>query len=194
MSLVKAPFLIANEVNNKGVLSPNTEDVDVLGIGNPSALIGTMQAYNKYYRFAGSFDFTYEINKNLNVSTLFGIVYDKVRENIFIPRKGVANDSASNAVLDSRLGSQVKRLFSIFADAKLEYAKTFNRNHSLQSRLGIRYQHNEAEQDFALGFNSATDELISVQNGLNALRQVGGGIGEWNWMNLYYNLDYAFKK
>jgi TonB-linked SusC/RagA family outer membrane protein len=193
LSLVKSPFLTPYEVNSKGVFSPNLEDVDILGIGNPSVLIDGMQAYNKFYRFVGSFDFDYEIRKGLNAFVQVGIVYDKVRENIFVPRKGVANDSVSNAVLDSRLGSQVKRLFSFFADSRIEYKKTINFHHQLQSRLGIRYQHNNAEQDYALGFNSATDQLISVQNGLNALRQVGGGIGEWNWMNTYFNFDYSFK-
>ncbi|MGB3007616.1 MAG: SusC/RagA family TonB-linked outer membrane protein [Chitinophagaceae bacterium] len=192
-ALTKAPFLTANEVNSKGVFSPNYEDVDILGIGNPSVLINKMQAYNKYYRFTGSFNFNYEIGKGLNASTLVGVLYDKVRENIFIPRKGVANDSVSNAVLDSRLGSQVKRLFSFYTDTRLEYKKTINRYHQFQTRLGLRYQHNDAEQDYALGFNSATDELISVQNGLNALRQIGGSIGEWNWMNTYFNAEYSFR-
>ena len=193
LSLVKAPFLTSNEVNEKGVFSPNLEDVDFLGIGNPTALIRNMQAYNKYYRFAGAFRFNYEIKKGFTASTIFGVVYDKVRENIFVPRKGVANDTVSNAVLDSRLGSQVKRLFSFYTDSWLEYKKTFQNVHSFQTRLGLRYQHNDAEQDYALGFNSATDELISVQNGLNALRQIGGGIGEWNWMNTYFNAEYGFR-
>lgn len=192
LSLIKAPFTTANEVNSKGIFSPNLEDVDILGIGNPTALIEKMQAYNKYYRFSGTFRFNYEIKKGFTASTIFGVVYDKVRENIFIPRKGVANDSVSNAVLDSRLGSQVKRLFSFYSDSWLEYKRT-TRNSQLLTRLGLRYQKNEAEQDFSLGFNSATDELISVQNGLNALRQVGGGIGEWNWMNTYVNAEYSYK-
>lgn len=193
LSLIKSPFLTDHEVNDKGVFSPNLEDTDILGISNPSALIQTMQASNKYYRFFGSFGFNYEISKTLRASTLFGIVYDKVRETIFIPKKGVADDTLSNAVADSRLGSQVKRLFTVYTDSRLEFSKVFNSVHSLSSRLGLRYQHNSSEQDFALGFNSATDELISVQNGANALRQIGGGIGKWNWMNTYFNVDYGFK-
>ncbi len=193
LALTKAPFLTANEVNSKGVFSPNLEDADILGVGNPNVIIDNMIAANKYYRFSGAFRFNYEIKKGFTASTQFGVVYDKVRENIFVPRKGVANDSVSNAVIDSRLGSQVKRLFSFYTDSRLEYKKIINRHHKIQTRLGIRYQHNNAEQDYALGFNSATDELISVQNGLNALRQVGGGIGEWNWMNTYFNFDYGFR-
>lgn len=193
-ALIKAPFLTENEVNEKGVRSPNLEDTDILGISNPVALIESMQAFNKFYRFNGSFTFKYDISKNLSAHTLFGIVYDKVRENIFVPRKGVANDTLSNEVADSRLGTQVKRLFSVFTDSRLQYAKTWNDKHNIAARLGLRYQHNRAEQDFALGFNSATDELLSVQNGVNALRQIGGGIGEWNWMNTYANLEYGYKE
>jgi hypothetical protein len=47
--------------------------------------------------------FQYDITKSLRQSTLFGIIYDKVRENIFVPRKGVADDTLSNALADSRL-------------------------------------------------------------------------------------------
>ena len=193
LALVKAPFLTNHDVNSAGVESPNLADRDILGISNPSAIIEKMKAYNKYYRFFGAFGFKFEINKNLSANTIIGVVYDKVRENIFVPSKGVAKDTLSNAIANNRLGSQVKRLFSIYNDTRLEYSKAFGRVHTLNARLGLRYQKNDAEQDFALGFNSATDELISVQNGLPALRQVGGGIGEWNWMNTYLNVDYGYK-
>ena len=192
LALTKAPFMTDRELNDKGVVSPNLAETDILGKSNPAVLINNMQAFNKYYRFFGSFRFKYEMSKTLSASAQFGVTYDKVRENIFVPRKGVADDTLSNAVADSRLGSQVKRLFTFYTDAKLEYRK-ISRVNSFVSRLGIRYQHNNAEQDYALGFNSATDDLVSVQNGLNALRQIGGGIGEWNWMNTYFNAEYGFR-
>lgn len=192
-ALIKAPFLGPNEVNEKGVLSPNLEDTDILGVSNPSALISNMQAYNRHYRFMGSYKFSYDFNKSWSASTLFGLVFDKVRENIFVPRKGVADDTLNNFVADSRLGTQVKRLFSVFSDSRIEFKKTYNLRHSFSSRLGLRYQHNKAQQDYTLGYNSATDELISVQNGINALRQTGGGIGDWNWMNTYFNVDYGYR-
>jgi TonB-linked SusC/RagA family outer membrane protein len=192
LSLIKSPFLHDHQVNTKGVESPNLSEVDTLGISNPSAVISNMQAFNKYYRFLGSFGFKYKITDHLSAGTLFGIVVDKVRENIFIPSKGVAKDTLANAVAHNRLGAQVKRLFSVYNDSYLEYQRTFNRVHSLNARLGIRFQHNKAEQDSTLGFNSATDDLVSVQHGSPALRQVGGGIGEWNWLNTYVGADYGF--
>ncbi|SIS94869.1 TonB-linked outer membrane protein, SusC/RagA family [Filimonas lacunae] len=191
-ALTKAPFLHVNEVNEKGVVSPNLADRDTLGFSNPAVLVSDMKASNRFYRFFGSFSFHYEINRFLKASTLIGVQYDKVRENFFIPRKGVVDDTLRNAVADSRLGSQVKRLFSLYTDSRVEYNRGFERTHSLAARAGIRYQNNKAEQDLTLGYNSATDNLTSVQNGVAALRQTSGDVGEWNWMNLYASADYGF--
>ncbi|MCW3093953.1 MAG: SusC/RagA family TonB-linked outer membrane protein [Ferruginibacter sp.] len=98
VALVKAPFLNVHEVNSQGIESPNLADRDILGISNPSAIIEKMLAYNKYYRFYGAFGFKYEINKNLSANTILGVMYDKVRENIFVPSKGIAKDTLSNAI------------------------------------------------------------------------------------------------
>ena len=191
-ALVKAPLLHPNEINEKGLASPNLAERDTFGFSNPAVLIQDMKANNKYYRFAGAFTFNYEINKYLNASTLIGLQFDKVRENYFVPRKGVADDTLLNAIADSRLASQVKQFFSLYNDTRLEYKRLFERTHGLAARIGFRYQNNKAEQDFARGFNSATDNLISIQNGVAALRQVGGDVGEWNWMNIYTGIDYAY--
>ncbi|MEO6731146.1 MAG: SusC/RagA family TonB-linked outer membrane protein [Ferruginibacter sp.] len=193
VALIKSPFLHDHDVNSEGIESPNLADKDILGISNPSAIIEKMLAYNKYYRFYGAFGFKYGISKNWSANTILGVVYDKVRENIFVPSVGISKDTLSNAIANNRLGTQVKRLFTIYNDTRIEYNKAFGHTHKLNARLGLRYQKNSAEQDYALGFNSATNELISVQNGLPALRQVGGGIGDWNWMNTYLNVDYGFK-
>ncbi len=64
--------------------------------------------------------------------------------------------------------------------------------HDLSARIGFRYLKGKAEQDFGLGYNSPIDQLISVQFGSNALRQVGGSIGESTWFNTYLNADYSY--
>ncbi|UYQ94041.1 SusC/RagA family TonB-linked outer membrane protein [Chitinophaga horti] len=192
LSLIKSPFLTTHVVNAEGVRSPNLADKDTLGISNPAAVINNMQAYNRYYRFLGSFGFKYDFDDSWSASTLFSVMYDKVRENIFVPSTGVAKDTLSNAIARNRLGSQVKRIYSMYSDSRISYKKNINNTHNISANLGLRYQKNTAEQDYALGYNSATDELVSVQNGLAALRQIGGGIGEWNWMSVYLNADYGF--
>lgn len=191
LSLVKSPFMHDREVNSEGIESPNLADRDSLGISNPVAVIDKMQAYNKYYRFYGTFGFKYDFSQHWNASTSIGIVYDKVRENIFVPESGLAKDTLPQALAENRMGSQVKRLYSIYNDTRVEFTRTYNNRHSVAVRVGLRYQKNDAEQDYALGYNSPTDELVSVQNGLAELRVVGGGIGKWNWLNTYLGADYG---
>ncbi|WP_187262709.1 SusC/RagA family TonB-linked outer membrane protein [Pontibacter beigongshangensis] len=190
LGLVKSPLVNTNVISDEGVRSPNLTDVDVFNISNPRALIENSNFLNNNYRFFGSVSAGYAFKPNLNLSTMIGITYDKVRESTFIPRKGVLADTLSNAVVYSRMGSQLQRLFSLYNDTKLSYGKEFNNIHGFKSNLGVRYSYNLREHDFGLGYNSATDELQTIGMGVNALRRTGGGIGRWNWLNYYANVDY----
>lgn len=192
LALTKSPLLRIKEVSSKGVESPSFADRDTFGIGNPVVLTDLATGINKSYRFLGSIGFNYELTKSLALSTTLGVTNDKVRENFFIPRKGVADDTLTTDIADSRLGSQVNSLFSLYNDTRLTFNKTIRNVHDVSSRLGIRYLYSETEQDFGLGFNSAIDELISVGNGVNSLRRIGGSIGESNWLNTYFNTDYSY--
>ena len=124
----------------------------------------TTQGIAKNYRFTGSYRFDYELSNTLKAYAMAGVLFDKQRENLFIPRKGVADDTLDNAIAESRLGTQVRRLYSTYFDAGLAYEKVNAGSNRLTARLGQRYQVNRFEQDYTLGFNSATDELISIQN------------------------------
>jgi len=193
LALVKAPFLRTNDVSATGVESPIIADRDTLNIGNPIAITELGQGLNKTYRFAGSMGFNYEFNKKFTLSTIIGIIYGKVRESFFVPRKGVVPDTLNNAVAYSRLGTQVTSLFSLFNDTRLTFTTNYRKIHSFSARAGARYLKNKTEQDYGLGYNSAIDELISVGNGVNALRKIGGEIGESKWFSTYLNADYSFK-
>ncbi len=57
----------------------------------------------------------------------------------------------------------------------------------------MRTQSNKSESDLGLGYNSSTDDFTSVGAGSNLLRQVGGALGEWNWLNIYANANYNFR-
>lgn len=192
VALVKAPFIGTNEVSASGIKSPDITDTDIFNVSNPLALINTMQGFNKNYRFMGSVGFNYSISKTLSASTIVGVTVDKIRENIFIPRKGVVDDTLQNGVIaDSRLGSQTKRILSVYNDTRLSYDKNFSEVHRLSGRLGMRFLQPRIEQDINLGANSATDQLRSVGNGVAALRRTGGDIGKYRWLNTYLAADYS---
>ncbi|MBO9203790.1 MULTISPECIES: SusC/RagA family TonB-linked outer membrane protein [Niastella] len=192
VALVKSPFLPIHEVDKNGDESPNLADVDTLGMSNPATLVQQVLAINKSYRFFGSLNFSYTINNLFTIQSLFGITHDKVRENFFVPRKGISNDTLQAAIADSRSGSQVKRLFAVFNDTRLRYKKTFNLQHDVEILAGVRYQQQSQEQDIGYGYNSATDELVNVGYSIPSLRKVGGDIGKNRWMNTYLNVNYGF--
>jgi TonB-linked SusC/RagA family outer membrane protein len=192
LALIKAPFLRTNDVSATGVESPTIADRDTLNVSNPVAITDLGQGLNKAYRFFGSMGFNYDITKGLTLSTTIGIIYNKVRESFFIPRKGVVPDSLNTAIAYSRLGTQVNSLFSLYNDTRLTYSKIFNKLHSFSARAGARYLKDKTEQDYGLGYNSAIDELVSVGNGVNGLRKIGGEIGESKWLSTYFNADYSY--
>jgi TonB-linked SusC/RagA family outer membrane protein len=193
LSLVKSPFLRVKEVSADGTESPTLADEDIFNIGNPVVLTDIAQGLSKTYRFLGMIGFNYEISKLFNLSTTVGLTNDKVRENFFIPRKGVTDDTLATDIAFSRMGTHVKSFFSIYNDTRLTFAKRFTPENELTARLGVRYLYNKAEQDFGFAYNSAIDELVSVGNGVNALRRIGGDIGKSNWLNTYLNVDYTWQ-
>ncbi|MFD3002016.1 SusC/RagA family TonB-linked outer membrane protein [Pontibacter toksunensis] len=189
---VKSPLLNKNVLSEEGIASPNLADVDVFNVSNPLALINNSNFRNNNYRFFGSVSTAYSFRPNLNLSTLVGVTYDKIRESTFIPRQGVLADTLSNAIAYSRMGSQLQRLFSLYNDTKLSYSHDINSSHGFSSAVGVRYSNNELEEDYGFGYNSATDELQTIGMGVNALRRTGGGTGRWNWLNYYANVHYQF--
>ncbi len=194
VAYAKAPFVSRNDIDNVGAVSPNLADVDTLGIGNPTALINNMIGSSKTYRFFGSLAFKYKLFKNINVGSLIGVTVDQVREQYFVPRKGVTNDTTANAIYDSRLGGLAKRIFTIYNDTYIDYLQTFNTNKVLNVRAGLRYLNSKNEQDIAQGFNSTTDDFITVGTGSNTLRRVSGDIGKYGWINTYLNAEYSIDK
>jgi len=152
VALIKSPLIGVNEVSSSGAVSPVTTDVDSFGVSNPVALITTMQGFNKNYRFAGSMGFNYTFSKLFSLSTTAAITLDKVRENLFIPSKGVVNDTLENGTIaDNRLGAQTKRMLSIYNDTRFSYDQTFQNIHHLSGRAGLRFLQSNTEQDIALG-------------------------------------------
>ncbi|TDD95740.1 SusC/RagA family TonB-linked outer membrane protein [Flavobacterium cellulosilyticum] len=193
LALTKAPFLAVNDINDLGGVSPNLADVDYFNVGNPDAIFNNGIGVNKNYRFFGNLNFKYVINNYWNVTTLFGLTFNKERESFFIPDKGIADIILPTAIGKNRSGNEVQSLSSIYTDTYANYAKKFNYNHNLDMRFGVRSQSNKSESDLGLGYNSATDDFTSVGAGSNLLRHVGGALGEWNWLNIYANAKYNYR-
>jgi TonB-linked SusC/RagA family outer membrane protein len=191
LSLIKSPLLSTNVADSKGAFSPNLSGRDTFGVSNPVSIIENMMANTKVYRYFGSISLKYKLSNNVTLNTLGGITSDKVREQSFIPGKGVVNDTLSNAIVINRSASQTKRIFNVYNETNIDFNKTFNNIHKLNARAGIRFLKSTNEQGIVYGFNSATDDFISVGTGVAALRKVGGDLGKYSWVNNFAGFDYS---
>ncbi|WP_234982604.1 SusC/RagA family TonB-linked outer membrane protein [Flavobacterium flevense] len=193
LALTKSPFFAINDINDLGEISPNLSDVDDFNVSNPNAILTNGFGKNNNYRFFGNLKFKYALNKAWDINTILGLTLNKERETFFIPDLGVADIVLNTAIGNNRSGSEVQQYNSLFTDTYANYFKKFNNDHNLDVRFGIRTQNNKSESDLGLGYNSSTDDFTMVGAGSNLLRQVGGALGEWNWLNVYANADYNYR-
>lgn len=193
-SLVKAPFTAPYIYNEEGKKSPNLEDTDYWNLSNPYVLVNNKSnLVNINYRFFGSFEFLYNINRHLDVAVQMGLNFNKEREKAFYPGTGIAfAEGNGNVDIINKSQHRVDRLFSLYSDAYANYQNTFDKKHSINIRTGVRYQDNSANNNYGQSYNSSSDEFKSLQYGASTLRTIGGGINDWTWTSLYANLDYAF--
>lgn len=192
LALIKAPILTDYSVSNQGIFSPFLADEDIFSVGNPAVAATSTLGGNKAYRFFGVIDFQYAISNALKLGTNIAVTFDKIKENRFIPNYGLVSDTLKNVLALNQLSSQTKRLFNVSNETYLAFNKTFKNVHELSGRVGLRFISSKVEQDKVLAYNSATDQLISVNNGSVLYNNIQGGIGTYNWLNTYFNLNYTY--
>ena len=193
LALTKSPFLAVKDINDAGEVSPNLADVDEFNVSNPNAILENGLGTNNNYRFFGNLKFKYALSKAWDINTIIGLTLNKERETFFIPGAGVADVVLPTAIGNNRSGSEIQIYNSLYTDTYANYFKNFKNDHNLEVRFGVRTQSNKSESDLGLGYNSSTDDFTSVGAGSNLLRQVGGSLGEWNWLNLYANAEYNYR-
>lgn len=190
-SLVKSPFTTTHVYNEEGLLSPNVEAADVFGNSNPYVLANDVTMMNINYRFMGSFELLWNLSRHFTMSNMFGMNFNKEREKVFYPSTGISFDPVNETAIINESQHRVDRLFALFNDLHLDYNLQKSSAHKLNVRAGVRYQNNQAENDYGQSYNSSSDNFKSIQYGLSLLRQTGGSIGSWNWLSLYGVADYA---
>lgn len=190
-SLVKSPIMTSYMYNEDGLLSPNVEPADIFGNSNPYVLANNVSLTNINYRFMGSFELEWRLNKHFSVADMFGLNFNKEREKVFYPSSGIAFEDIDDTRIINESQHRVDRLFSLYNDLYLNYKTKFALDQPLNVRAGVRYQGNNAENDYGIGYNSSSDDFKSIQYGEAILRQIGGSIGAWKWLSGYAVADYG---
>lgn len=192
-TLVKSPFMSPNVYNEQNLLSPNLEDIDLFNMANPATVVNEVMQESSNYAFWANIHIKYNIWKNLTLSTRFGFRFNKEYERIFHPSEGIPYEQLPTAIVINESQYRTERIFSMFDETRANYLFKFAPEHQLDATIGMRYFNNKGEDDWGKGHNSSSDDFISINYGLNELRQAGGSIGTWNWLSFYGNLAYSLK-
>lgn len=191
-ALNKSPLLNPYQYDLEGNMLTALSEVDELGVSNPLAIIKKYKANNSNYHFISTMGFEVTLRKNLMLNTNFGLTYNALKEQIFMPNHGMAhyyNNEARNVAKATN-----NYLLSLYNNTYLNYKKTFNQVHFLTSNTGVNVQTNRYQFDWGLTMNAhENDEYQSLQDGTNNLRRIGGDNRTWNWVSLYENVNYSFK-
>lgn len=191
-ALNKSPLLNPYQYDLEGNMLTALSEVDELGVSNPLAIIKKYKANNSNYHFISTMGFEVTLRKNLMLNTNFGLTYNALKEQIFMPNHGMAhyyNNEARNVAKATN-----NYLLSLYNNTYLNYKKTFNQVHFLTSNTGVNVQTNRYQLDWGLTMNAhENDEYQSLQDGTNNLRRIGGDNRTWNWVSLYENVNYSFK-
>lgn len=191
-SLAKSPLLNPYKYDEEGKELTTLAEPDELGISNPQAVIDNYEAKNNNFNFISTLGFAAEFSKNLVLNSNFGITYNVLKEELFMPNQGMENYYNKEAINVSKVTNNT--LNSFYNNTYLKYKINFGKNHVLTSNTGFNILSNKFELDWGLTKNShENDEYRMIQDGQNNLREIGGANRTWNWLSFYENVTYGYK-
>jgi TonB-linked SusC/RagA family outer membrane protein len=191
-SLGKSPMLNPFQYDNEGRELNTLAMVDEMGVSNPQAVIDNFEAANNNFNFTSTLGFTAELKNNLDLNTNFGLNYNVLKEQLFMPNRGMELYYNKAAINVSKAANN--SLSSFYNNTYLRFAKTFGNDHSFSSNTGINIQVNTFEFDFGLTKNAhENDQYRMLQDGTNHMREIGGENRNWNWLSIYEYITYSYR-
>lgn len=191
-ALNKSPLLNPYQYDIEGRELTALSEVDELGVSNPVAIVNNFKAKNSNYHFISTMGFEATLKKNLMLNTNFGLTYNALKEQIFMPNHGMAHYYNNEAWNVSKATNNY--LLSIYNNTYLSYKTVVNKIHNISSNTGLNLLTNKFQFDWGLTMNAhANDQYQSLQDGSFNLDRIGGQNRTWNWISLYEKLNYSYK-
>ena len=193
-AMIKSPIFYPKVKAAGNIITPNYEDYDPFGVSNPTAILEgeqPMEQVIRNYKVFGSFNLNSKINKNLTVSNMVGILFDKNRELSFIPDYGVAEDTVDIGIVYNKNGYRTLKQFNVYNDFRINYINKFGDIHDLNALLGARINLNSVEEDWGTGANTPSDQITSVGKGDERFNKSGGFMNDMNNLSFYSAINYG---
>ena len=191
-ALAKSPMLNPYQYDMEGQELTLLADVEELGVSNPLAVINNYEAKNSNYNFISTMGFEATLRKNLVLSTMFGLTFNVLKEQIFMPNRGMEHYYNFEAINVAKASNNSITAFN--NHTYLRYNQNFGNDHQLSSVTGINIMRNNFEFDWALTKNAhENDQYRMLQEGTDNLREIGGDSRLWTWASLFESLAYTYK-
>lgn len=191
-ALAKSPMLNPYQYDNEGKELTLLADVEELGVSNPLAVINNYEAKNTNYNFISTLGFEATLRKNLVLSTMFGLTFNVLKEQIFMPNRGMEHYYNFEAINVAKASNN--SITALNNHTYLKYNQSFGNDHQFSSVTGINIMSNNYEFDWGLTKNAhENDQYRMLQEGTDNLREIGGENRLWTWASLLESLVYTYK-
>ncbi len=191
-SLAKSPLLNPFQYDEEGRELTALSAVDELGVSNPQAVIDNFEAKNNNFNFISTLGFGADLNRNLYLHSNFGITYNVLKEQLFMPNRGMELYYNSEAINVSKVTNN--SISTFYNNTYLKFRRNIGKDHEFTSNTGINILTNKFELDWGLTKNAhENDEYRMLQDGQNDAREIGGANRNWNWVSLYEIFTYTYK-
>jgi TonB-linked SusC/RagA family outer membrane protein len=191
-SLAKSPLLNPYQYDADDNRTLMLSEVDEFGISNPLATIQNFEANNKNYHINTSIGFEADLGEKLTLSTNVGILYNSLKEKMFMPNKGMELYYDSEA---HNVAKAATNTFNGFTNnTMLKYNLEIGNSHVINSTSGFNIMTSKFQYDWGIAKNAhENDEYRMLADGIGNLREMGGDNRNWNWASIYEKVSYAFQ-
>ncbi|MBN2805704.1 MAG: SusC/RagA family TonB-linked outer membrane protein [Prolixibacteraceae bacterium] len=191
-SLAKSPLLNPYQYDTDDKETMLLSEVDEFGVSNPLATIQNFEANNKNYHIITSLGFEVDLPLELILRTNVGIIYNALKEKIFMPNRGMESYYDKEAHNVAKASTNTFNGFS--NNTMLIYNKKIGSDHQINSTTGFNVMSNKYQYDWGIGKNAhENDEYRRLQDGISNLKEMGGNNRNWNWLSFYEKVSYTYQ-
>ncbi|MFW5877945.1 MAG: TonB-dependent receptor plug domain-containing protein, partial [bacterium] len=172
-SLFKTPMMFPYQYDDNNQQMSVLDNVDELGVSNPTAVMNSFNAENSNNRFLTAIRLEGDITSSLTFNSLMGLNINSLRQTAFYPNQGMEYYGQGEVFNISN--SMTNNLFSIYNNNYLNFRKLFGNHHHLNAMIGMKWYTNNFEEDLGITKNlNENDEYRFLQSGTAFLREIGG--------------------
>jgi TonB-linked SusC/RagA family outer membrane protein len=157
----KAPFMSPYLFSESGQITKQYENIDVLGKGNPLALVNNMNNNNEDNRVDGKISAKLLLTPTTNIHSSFVFNYMSLTEKQYRPALGIVADLNRIRQNSKRNSSESMILWTSWIDKK----GAFDKKNTYYGQAGFSVESYEEKSIFVRKINAGTDDYETLAQG-----------------------------